>query len=488
MPRELTFRQLLLSILALRYDRSQKEIGAAAGIAPKRISQYLTRGEIKEEVFDRLLAALKCRQAAVRTVTACLESLEALERDGVLTEAERDEVESGVLMAARLVREELTRAALFSRTHPAPGYPGSGEVRFYRERAEELWKRLKDLPEESRSAVVRIAGEFQSWALCERVCAESVTEASRKVERAAGLARLAGEIAEEVRGPEGWRERLRGYAAAHAANVLRVSGDLRAADTAFERAKHLWRAGSDPASVLDPGRLPDLEASLRRDQRRFEEALLLLDETATVGRAPARALINKGFTLEVMGEYERAVETLLQAAPLVERQGDPRLLYMLRFNLAVNFCHAGRYAEGTKLIQQVRELATALGDEVFLLRVIWLEGRIAAGVGHSWEARGLLAQARREFGRRGLSYDVALALLEEAALLLDENKLAEVKALARELTGVFAANGVHLEALAALRLFQDAAERETATAEFARRVLRYLDRARYDQGLRFKPS
>jgi hypothetical protein len=60
-----------------------------------------------------------------------------------------------------------------------------------------------------------------------------------------------------------------------------------------------------------------------------------------------------------------------------------------------------------------------------------------------------------------------------------------VKELARGLAEVFEANGVHREALAALRLFQEAAERETATAELARRVLRFLYHARHDQGLRF---
>jgi hypothetical protein len=85
-----------------------------------------------------------------------------------------------------------------------------------------------------------------------------------------------------------------------------------------------------------------------------------------------------------------------------------------------------------------------------------------------------------------MSYDVALALLEEAVLLLEEGRPAEVKALAGELAQVFEDKGVHREALAALRLFHEAAEHEEATAEMARRVLRFLFRARYDQGLRFE--
>jgi hypothetical protein len=186
-----------------------------------------------------------------------------------------------------------------------------------------------------------------------------------------------------------------------------------------------------------------------------------------------------------MAEYKLSVETLLQAAPLVERHGDPRLLYMLRFNLAVNFCHTGRYIEAIELMEQVREMATSRGDEIEILRVIWLDGRIAAGMGRNTEARVLLAQARHEFAARRMGYDVALALLEEAVLLLEEGQREEVKKLSRGLATVFKSNGMHREALAALRLFQEAVERETATADLVRRVLRFLYRARYDQGLRF---
>jgi tetratricopeptide (TPR) repeat protein len=312
-----------------------------------------------------------------------------------------------------------------------------------------------------------------------------VTEASRKVERAAGLARLAQEIAGRIPGPETWRNCLRGYASAHAANVLRVSGELNAADSLFEEAKRLWSAGADPDAVLDPGRLLDLEASLRRDQRRFDEALTALDAAVQVGRSPERVLINKGFVLEVMGRYEEAIETLAQAEPLVEQYGDLRLSYMLRFNLAVNYCHVGRFHEATRLVGQVRELAADRGDENELVRILWLEGRIMAGLGRSIEARQFLAQARHAFTFRNMAADAALALLEEAVLLLDQGRTTEVKELTEELTWVLESKGIHREALAALRIFQKAAELEEATAEMVRGLLRFLYRARYDQGLRF---
>jgi len=355
-----------------------------------------------------------------------------------------------------------------------------------RVRAAGIFERLVRLSPEERLALVNLEEELQSWALCETVCHASSREASRDVENAAALARLAKEIAKRVRGPEGFPRRLQGYAGGHRANIQRVLGELKPAAAAFAEAKLLWLSGTDLLGLLDPGRMLDLEASLLRDQRHFGEALARLAEAEVVGRSPERALIQKGFTLEVMGEYESAIETLLRAEPLVGRTGDPRLSYMLLFNLGVCYTHVGRYAEAAELADRVRDLVTAHGDEIETFRVLWLRGRIQAGLGRREEAQTFLAQARQGFEQRNISYDVALALLEEAVLLLEEGRTAEVKVLAHELERVFKSKGVHREALGALKLFHEAAEREEATAEQARRVLGFLFRARHDEGLRFE--
>lgn len=169
----------------------------------------------------------------------------------------------------------------------------------------------------------------------------------------------------------------------------------------------------------------------------------------------------------------------------MDRHGEPRLWYQQRFNLAVNYCHLARYSEAARLVHQVREVATDLRDQIFLNRVTWLDGRLAAGMGQPKEALRLLRRAQGGFTALNMWYDVALALLEVAALLLDQGRTAEVKALIPGLAEVFRSREVHREALAALRLFEEATELETATAELARRVLRFLFRARYDQDLRF---
>jgi hypothetical protein len=52
---------------------------------------------------------------------------------------------------------------------------------------------------------------------------------------------------------------------------------------------------------------------------------------------------------------------------------------------------------------------------------------------------------------------------------------------------IFRSQEVEREALAALRLFCEAARRKTATVELARRVVRFLHRAQHDPELRFEP-
>jgi tetratricopeptide (TPR) repeat protein/DNA-binding XRE family transcriptional regulator len=351
--------------------------------------------------------------------------------------------------------------------------------------AAEQFAELKRLSPRSRLVVVKLSPEYQSWALVERCCDAAVEESSRDLKQSAAWARLALAIAKWVRGPEGWQRRLRGYALAHWANLLKVRGDLPIADRRLEEAKRLWHAGSDPAGLLDPGRLFDIEGSLRRDQRRFDEAHSCFDQAIPVSRFPERALINKGFTYEVMGDYEQAIATYLVAKPLVARRGDPRLIYMLHFNIAATCCNMGSYGQAAELLGQVRDQIAARGDRIEMIRLKWLEGRIQVGLGSREEALRLLAEARESFEAEEKFYDVTLALLEEGALLLEENRMQEVKELTRELPKVFASRGVHREALAALQIFQEVVEQEAATVELARRILQFLFRARHDQGLRF---
>jgi tetratricopeptide (TPR) repeat protein len=321
------------------------------------------------------------------------------------------------------------------------------------------------------------------------VAAESIAAAPNHPRKARELAELALRIAEVAPGSGPWRDRLQGYAWAFVGNARRACNDLPGAEKAMARARKLWEAGApgDPG-FLEKAWLPGLEAALYKDQRRFPEALKRIDEALALDRGELRAqiLITKSGILEALDDTEGSTAVLREAAPLIDGRQTPRLAWTVRFNLLVDLCRLGRAAEAEPGLPAVRRLAERLGEELDLLRVVWLEANVMAGLGRTAEAEAAFQQARRAFTSRGLAYDCALVSLELALLLLEQGRAAEVRPLAQEMLWIFRAQGVHRETLAALHLFCEAARKEEATAELARRVIAYLYRARHDPGLSFE--
>jgi transcriptional regulator with XRE-family HTH domain len=334
--------------------------------------------------------------------------------------------------------------------------------------------------------LVERSRDFQTWALSAHLCMESERAAADDPPRAAHLAGLALRIAELAPGEPAWRSRLQGYSWAFIGNGRRVAGDLRGAEAAFATAWKLWHAGGGAGPVLAEWRLLDLEASLRRDLRHFPDALELLDRArAAAPRTElGRILLKRATIQEQAGEVEAANSTLGEAAPLVEEGNNPRLRWALDFTMIVNLCHLGRYGDADARLPALRELTVELANQLDLLRVLWLAGRVAAGLGLTDQARATFAQVREDFAARRMAYDTALVTLELAVLDLDAGRTGEVRLLAREMAWIFRTQHVHREALAALRLFCQAAAAETVTASMARRFLAYLERARSDPQLR----
>jgi tetratricopeptide (TPR) repeat protein len=240
---------------------------------------------------------------------------------------------------------------------------------------------------------------------------------------------------------------------------------------------------------LNPAWLPRLEASLRREQRRFPEALKRIDEALALEQEDAlrgEILLKKSAIFQILGDSEGSAAALAEAAPLIDSDREPRNAFGLRFNLLVDLCHLDSFAEAEPKLAEVRALAERLGEELDLTRVVWLEGKIAAGLGRSTEAQKAFEQARKVFQRRELTWDYAVVSLELALILLGQRRAGETRTLAEEMLRIFQTQQVERETLAALQVFCNAARQETATVELTRRIVRFLHRARYDPELRFE--
>jgi transcriptional regulator with XRE-family HTH domain len=349
-----------------------------------------------------------------------------------------------------------------------------------RRTAGDLWQRLRRHAAAEQLELVEGLPEFQSWALAELLCDESVRAAVDSAEEARRLAALALRVAEVAPCDAAWRLRLRAYCTAFVANAQRVAGELLAAGASFATAWRLWRAaGATAPGPLPEWRLHDLEASLHRDQRAFQAAVACLDRAraGAPDAAMGRILLNRQFTLEQAGDFQGALAALEEAAPWLDASPDPGTAWRLEVNRLVILCHLGRYAEAEAGLPAAREGAVKLGGALDLARVLWLTGRVAAGHGQREEARAAFNQVRREFKERGMGYDTALASLELATLYLEDGRTAEVATLAEETMWIFGNLRVQREALAALRLFFQAARTGNATVDLARQAIEGLERA-----------
>ena len=476
--------------LALSYLRSaagwtQVGLARSLGLSKETISQY-ERGakHLTRERLDFLVEPLGHPPEAVDVFLFAhdlifSESHEEAPSPVPLSPAERRTIDRAAMaagwtagrIAAESVRAELTRRRRQEKTEAA------------KQEAEEHLRRLMALTPEERRGLVEAFPDYWSWALAERACAASLRKAAHRVEEALELANLSLAIAERVPGADGWRSRLKGYCWAHVANARRVANDLSGSDEGFARAWDRWRAGAGSDSeLLAEWRLFSLEASLRRAQRHFPEALHLLDQARTAcGDHPTvagRILLKKEHVLEQMGDIPNALLALAEAAPFVEASGDLRQLFALRFNMTDDLCHLERFSEAAELLPRVRELALQQDNELDLLRLVWLSAKVAAGQGRMEEGIAGLEQVSRDFIDREMPYDAALSSLDLSVLWLKAGRTAEVRELAVSMGRIFVAKRIDREALSALQLFCDAAQQESATVDLARRVIGEIEKVR----------
>ena len=474
-----------LGVLRTARGLSQKELARLAGLAPSKVSKLeRDKSRLTRELFEKLAALMGCRPGAVEEARAFVARVQGTA--GGPGEGTKDEVREAIdALVARLERSagEFSRAWLDRLVL-------EGERLDARQRGARLRARLFEHPSEARLALIREVADFQDWALCVLVCDESAAAAPDSATEARTLAELAVEIARRVPGTPGWRSRVEGWAGAHLTNAFRVGGQIRQADDEFARALALWEAGasSDPG-LLDPVRMLDLEASLRKSQRRLGEALALLDR-ALATRPPAevegRLLISKGCALEKLERYEEAIEAHRRAAPLVEAAGNLRLRFAWRFNVGVNLCHLGRHNEAESRLGEIRALANRLGKRLDLARVTWLEGRVAFGLARFDKALAAFERVREELTELHIAYDTALVIMDIALLRAGRGQTAEVKRLAEQAAWIFEDQGVEKETRRALDAFRRAARRERLTVDLARNIGRFLRRAQSDPSLRFR--
>ncbi len=360
-----------------------------------------------------------------------------------------------------------------------------------RNRAAELWQRLEPLNARQRLAVVEEIEDFQGWALCELAAAKSIETAPSSPAEALELAKLALHIGQRCLGGDQLQQRSEGYAWFHVANARRAVNDLRGSDAALGTAARFWEAGAlDDPGYFEEAIVRALEAAVRKEQRRFPEALQRIEEALAADRSGLRGklLLTKAQILGAVGDIEASTDALQEAMRHVNAEQEPRTALGILCECIRNLCLQGKASDAADHLPQAQALVSQRGQQIDLLRVDYLSGIVAAGAGHVEEAERTFERVRLAFASHepALPLYCGLVSLELALLLLEQGRTCEVRRLAEEMAWIFCSQGVEREALAALKVFCEAAKRDAATVELARKVIRFLHRAENDPGLKFE--
>lgn len=362
-----------------------------------------------------------------------------------------------------------------------------------RKEAPALFVELMEQSPAQRELLLLNDRRFRTWGLFELLVERSwevcVPDPARAEELGQLALRLCDRLDTRLYGA-GLLHDLRARTWTYIGNSRRLSADLRRAEEAFERAhEHLMQGSGD---LTERARVSHLKASLLRAQRRFDEALELLQRSVTIflksgePHQAGKSMITMSIVYNHRGHPEKALRVLSEALVLIDAEQDQRLMLHARHNLAVYMADLGRFEKAQAEYHKNRPLYRDFPDGWTQNRRKWLKAKITRGLGRSKQAETLFLEARAGFLAEDAVYDMALVSLELSALYAEQGRMAEVKKLAQEMVPIFAAREVHRETLAAVLFFLQAVEAEKASLELFTRLARFLKEASYNPALQFQ--
>ena len=366
-----------------------------------------------------------------------------------------------------------------------------GELKRQHRQAEKDFRELLALPQEERLGKIgKARRHFKGSHLVHLLLNQAEQEFTRNPEEAKSLAHVAHKVVHHSPAESSAVE-TEALVYAYLGNAYRAAGDLRQADGYFTNARKFVRHNI----VTEPGalaRIDELEGSLRKDQRRFGEAEEMLSRALFLfgmsGGRPGemgRVLVTLANVYYVQGKTVTAIEMTRYALQLLSPNSHARLYTMARYNLALQLTENGQHEEAAGILESDAGLFAQMREPWAQLRLLYIRGKIAAVRGDLPGARSLFEEARSGFIREGIAFDAAVVSVELALIHLRTGDLPAVRELAEEIVGIFQAQDVHREVMAALLLFQQAARQEALTVDLAEDLASYLKRARENPELRF---
>jgi tetratricopeptide (TPR) repeat protein len=280
---------------------------------------------------------------------------------------------------------------------------------------------------------------------------------------------------------------LRARASAELGNAYRVNEWFQEAEEALETARSRFEQGTgDPmlGAYLD-----EVKASLRKAQRRLDEASRLLGRVyrayMKIGERhlAGRAMMSRGIILEIDKKPREAIRCHRKAIALMDAARDPQLVAAAHHCLLNALVGAESYVEAGKLLLASDLRRKFAGDPLNLLRLRWVEAKILAGRGRLKDAEMVLAEVRYGFLEHKLAYVAAVAGLDQAEVMLRQGK--EIHRLAGDILARFEEHAVAPAAVQALVLYEVLCANRLATVRTTRTIRDYIEQVQDNPGRRF---
>ncbi|HVF61808.1 MAG TPA: tetratricopeptide repeat protein [Thermoanaerobaculia bacterium] len=283
----------------------------------------------------------------------------------------------------------------------------------------------------------------------------------------AGAARIVAErIDPNTRGPRALAD-LQARALAALGNARRVGDNPHGAELDLLNALGRCEAGTGDPLVL--AEVLERLGIVYIEQRRFAEARAHLawtfrlyeqeDKTHEAGVV----LMHLGIAALYDGASKEAADHFLAALPRLDQVREPRAVPGCLQNLAWTWADCGRFEDARDLVWQSRALFALDPHPLNRVKRLWLDGRIAAGLGHPGRAERCFLEVRKAFLARKLPYTAAVAALDLAVLWLERGRTAQARALVAETLETFGLLGIAREALMAVALLSHALSQDCLT-------------------------
>jgi len=363
-----------------------------------------------------------------------------------------------------------------------------------RRRAAAEWQvaKLEAAPPESHAGLILQAAREDAWATAAVLLELSRAALPGDPPRAEALARLAAVAAAEMdaAGQPVPAAELQSEVACQVAEACRLGGGLERAEEELARAAaHL----DDAVDGIGRGQFRAGLARLRRDQRRWDEALALFARAADLferhgnGLDAAVALGDKGKLELRMWEPAEAWESFELAASLVPR-GPVALALGLQRGLALTCALENHIPQAWQILAAASRRFPPEPGSREDLELTLVGGELSESEGDLRGAEQKVAAAFQGFLALGEWHAAAIAGLHVARLLLAAGSTVRLERLMADMTPVFAAPGMSSAVLDALGRFRLAVAGKAARVPLASAVLDYLKVARGNPSLPFDAS